>query len=489
MSSSIKVIFAFNKQSALAVADAQPKIAPPQPPAERNKSCPLDFWISPRMALIAIALLFCLTEALAPLIPPIQSPDEAAHLERAYLLSKGEIFLRTRDGITGGEIDTGLLSYMNSFLALPLNYEHKVKTVDLRRARKIQWTGVRRFDGLPNTAAYFPLPYTPQAVAFALSERAGLTVYQSYSLARILSLVVTLNLLWIACRIHPIPPVVAALFVMPMTLFQLASASLDAITFAMTAVTAGLFLRGADSRPFNGYMHAALALCTFSLATSRINMLGLTLLPLLLYRVRRNPMHLAIALVSAFGALSWIFYATVCVKGGLPNQLSPLENSLYYLSHPTDLALVVLNTFGNRDILTSYWAMFIGVLGWLDTPLDSYLYVSFLAILPGLFVLSVVRDRLSLLMPARLSLAVVSLVSFSLIFILELVAWTPFPAKVIDGVQGRYFIPVLILLGYAVSSTYLSVRTRIASWLLLWTAIGLSVSDTAPKLLYRYWMD
>ena len=252
MSSSIKVIFAFNKQSALAVADAQPKIAPPQPPAERNKSCPLDFWISPRMALIAIALLFCLTEALAPLIPPIQSPDEAAHLERAYLLSKGEIFLRTRDGITGGEIDTGLLSYMNSFLALPLNYEHKVKTVDLRRARKIQWTGVRRFDGLPNTAAYFPLPYTPQAVAFALSERAGLTVYQSYSLARILSLVVTLNLLWIACRIHPIPPVVAALFVMPMTLFQLASASLDAITFAMTAVTAGLFLRGADSRPFNG---------------------------------------------------------------------------------------------------------------------------------------------------------------------------------------------------------------------------------------------
>ena len=58
-----------------------------------------------------LAFLLLLVQAMSYLIPPFQSPDEFNHLKRAYLLSKGDIFLKSKDHPTGGNSDPGLLDY------------------------------------------------------------------------------------------------------------------------------------------------------------------------------------------------------------------------------------------------------------------------------------------------------------------------------------------------------------------------------------------
>lgn len=423
------------------------------------------------------------------MIPPFQSPDEFAHVKRAYLLSKGEVFLRARDGTTGGDIDTGLLAYMNVFERFPFQYDKKLTDAENRSSKRIVWSEKRQFSGLSNTAVYFPVLYLPQAMAITFGERIGLSVRHTYYFARVLSLAATLGLLWAALLTYPTPLIVIALFAIPMTMFQLGCASLDAITFGMCALTAALFKRGSDvGYSFDARMHLTLFICVLFLATARINLIALTLLPAVLYPMRGSRSYLISSATSLGLSFAWIVFALITVKGMPSRELSTIEVANYYLTHPGSLLRIFLNTLGDAEILKSYWAMFIGVLGWLDTPLDSYVYVLFGLLLFILSVVSLRYDKISLFNAGSLSLSCAALVSLAFLFLIELLTWTSYPAKVIDGIQGRYFTPILILLGYSMFGRSMSPLALRWGWPLIPIAIAFSIMSMTPKLLDRYWL-
>lgn len=124
--------------------------------------------------------------------------------------------------------------------------------------------GEARFSPLPNTTANFPLPYVPQAVAFLIGRVGHLSAHHAYNLARLCSLAAPLGLLWYAFMLYPTPPIVMALFVLPMSLLQLGSASLDAVTFSTAALLAALFRSGCDETlSCSLSMHAVLNVCLF----------------------------------------------------------------------------------------------------------------------------------------------------------------------------------------------------------------------------------
>ena len=399
--------------------------------------------------------------------------------------------MRARNGSTGGAIDTGLLAYMDLFDKIPFQYDRKLTDSEIRFSKRIIWSGKRQFSDLSNTAVYFPLPYLPQAMAFLVGERAGLSVRDTYYLTRMLSLAATLFMLWAALLLYPTPLIVIVLFATPMTLFQLGSASLDAVTFGMSALTASLFMRGSDIRfSFDSPMQVALLVCVLSLATSRINLIPLTLLPAALYPVRRSRLYLISSAISLCLSLAWIAFTLMTIKGAMPTrELSTIDTAKYYLTNPGSLFQIFFDTFRNGDILKSYWAMFVGVLGYLDTPLDSYLYAMFGLLLFMLAVISVQRDKASLFNFANLSLSCSAVLSLVFVFLIELLTWTPYPAKVIEGIQGRYFTPILILLGYSIFGRKLSPFTLRLSLFIAFLAIFFSIADMTPKLLNRYWLS
>jgi uncharacterized membrane protein len=452
-------------------------------PLSRATATP--FWYSRLTAGTIILSLFLTVLAISYLIPPLQSPDEPAHLSRAYLLSKGEVFLGAHDGQTGGYIDSGLLAYMDSFQDIPFQYDRKLTDSDIRSSKRIKWSGHQQFRGLFNTAVYFPLPYLPQALAFAVGERMRLPIETTYYLTRLFALMATLGLLWAALSLYPTPPIVLALFVMPMTLFQLGSSSLDSVTFGTCALTASLFARGTDLRfSFDFRMHAALVLGVFSLATSRVSLIPLTLLPAVLYTCRRSHSYLFSSAVSIGLSLAWIVFARMTVQG-MPSNL---DAARAYLTNPMSFFQIFLNTLSNRELLKDYWAMFIGVLGWLDTPLDVYVYITFGILLFLLAILSIRDDAASWLERGNLALILACTLSLLFTFVIELLTWTPPGAKFIDGIQGRYFTPLLILSGYKLFGRSLSSVRLKWSLVALLLAITLSIVGTGPKLLHRYWL-
>ena len=457
-----------------------------------GRSDGMEFWYSRKQALLMIAVLFLITRVFASVIPPFQSPDEFNHLKRAYLLSHEVLMVGSRGNQTGSGIDTGLLAYMECFESLPFDYGAKVDVSSVRVCNKIHYSGQQRFSDLSNTAMYFPLLYTPQAIALFLGERSGITVSESYYLARLFASCAALALLTWALLVYPVPPSVLALFLMPMCLFQLSSTTLDAMSFATTALAASLFLKGFDQRgSFTSRPHVALALCVLLLATSRIVYIALSLLLLALYRVRKSRAYLSSFAAVLFLSSCWILFAlaTVHGKGAIAQDTSSTDIIKYYVLHPVHFAAVVLRTLTDAQMLRGYWEMFVGVLGYLDTPLGSAAYtilaIEFLAI--AISSNSVLSLRFS--NKGHLTLAFAAGASLLLLFLVALSAWTIHPATEVQGIQGRYLYPIAILFlfaGQRGKPTEVSITVTLA--VLILTAVS-SVEFTIPRLIGRYYAN
>lgn len=471
-------------------------------------SVPSRYWYS-RPAFLAFLIgLFLVVEALAALIPPFQSPDEFHHVERAHLLAHGEIVLDWRGGAPGGDIDDGLRRYMVE-LRHPrwFAYEYRRRPVpDIRRislGEDIRWSGQRHFDGLVNVAPYFPALYLPQAIALGIGEKAGWTVSDSYHLARLFSLVATLALLYLAARLYPMPPLVVAIFIIPMSLFQMGSASLDAVAYAMTALAAALFMRGATpDNPFGWGMHVALAACLFVLVNSRSMLLPLTFLPAVLFLVRRSRIGLISSVVLLLTSMLWTFLSSWNPDPGA-TRTSITEGTAFtfYLTHPGAFLSALYTTLTDPHLLATYWNQFIGAFGWSGVIVsDSGEYIArqglflspvayslFGALFLALVVLSLWRLNVRSLHMPTLALLGGAVLSTLLLFLL-ITVWMPPSMPIIWQVQGRYFIPIAIVLGYAVSGRSWSPRQVTAGLIILLCIAVLSVSSTARTLLLGYWI-
>ena len=89
---------------------------------------------------------------------------------------------------------------------------------------------------------------------------------------------------------------------------------------------------------------------------------------------------------------------------------------------------------------------------------------------------------------ARISLFVTALLSVLAIFTALLISWTPHPATIVHGIQGRYFIVPSLLLAYAFNGM-IDVKSRTLSFanqLLLSVFFAFSAYALLSALQSRY---
>jgi uncharacterized membrane protein len=434
--------------------------------------------------------LFLLVRVFGELTPPFQSPDEFNHLKRAYLLSRGVIAVGSRGTLTGAEIDDGLLAYMECFDKFPFDYGVKFDRSTARACAEIRYTGTRRFSSLANTAMYFPLLYMPQALALLVGEKVGLSVNTSYYMARLFSSCATLALLMWALMIYPVPPAALALFLMPTFLFQVSSASLDAMSFATSVLSASLFLRASHRDScFSPSLHVVFALSLFLLATSRIIYVALSPLLLFVYRVRRTPVY-AISFIVVLGlSLAWIMFALATVHGGgaISQEMSSSDVIRYYLVHPGAFLSVVFRTLTDAPTLRECWRMFIAQLGWGEIAIGSAVCLIFTAEFVAIVIASSSLASLRCLTKSHLALACAGGAAMLLLLVVALSAWTVHPATIINGLQGRYFYPIAFLLVFACRAGKPSRVGAKLSFAILIVMAASSVEFVVPNMLARYY--
>jgi len=385
------------------------------------------------------------------LVPPIQSPDETEHLKRAYLVSKGRLFLETPPGQSyGGWVDDGLMAYIGAYLH-PLIEGKQALSASIRgEARKIRWSGVEHFE-IMAPGYYFPAIWLPHAAGLAIGRALSFTVETAYGLVRFLCLIISVLFLWLAVRLWPMSQAAAALLLLPMSLFQFVSPTIDGLTSALAVWWISTWLRAMErSYPVSLLEQLALAAGAFVLATCRLHLAPLLGLLVVLAVVRRNRVAGVGAAVLSVAVMAWYGYALTATKDlRVVRGVTSGEVVAHYVAHPDALVEVLGATVAHRGLREFYGFSFIGVLGWLDTQLESWVYLVTgwtLAVLLGLSFSW--RDFRSTLRP-RLFLLASAVVSVLIIFLSLLATWTRHPAVLVEGVQGRYFLLPALLAAYA----------------------------------------
>jgi len=425
--------------------------------------------------------------------PPFQAPDEYAHFYRAFQVSEGGLLAQRHNGVPGAWLPTSVLTTAERAApGIAFHPEKKERLEDLRALIEVPLTPAwRSFTGLPNTARYVPLLYLPQAAAIGVGRILGLAPILLTYAGRAGNLAAWLCLGYLALTITPILrwPMLL-LLLMPMSLFEAASLSADAMTNAVSFLLTASCLRIAvgETDAISNRQWALLTLLCVMMGVSKQVYLPLAALVLWIPARKfggRRRQVVCLAVAGAGTAVAWgawtLLVADMRVEffsyTSVPDQLA------FVLHHPGQFLRIAFNTLSSHP--SNQLRSFIGILGWLDTPLPNRFIESYCFML-ALTTLATGLREIRVSAGQRLLAIALAAASVLALFIVLYASWTRVGDPIIEGIQGRYFIPLSPLACVVLYNRSCAIESR------LWGPIVAAYSVfsgllTVVVLWQRYW--
>lgn len=407
--------------------------------------------------LLAVAFVIYGLIAIAFLgvnMPPFQNPDEPNHFLKTAQIADGRLF-STRfsgtaaDGSTiayaGGRVDPGPLIAYRLFTGL-------IAHPDVRATRaywepRVLWSNERVMLGFPNTAMYPPVLYTPAAVGVVIGRVARWSVTRTLALSRVLTGVAAVALGAVAVAVAGAGAAsIFAVLTLPMSLSLMASVSQDALLLSCSALVGAILLRlrRETARP-EAWLAALVGLLVLIVtAKPPYAPLGLIVLGVSAVRWRARIVALAVIVAAVVGWSAFVAATAYTNFGHRPGTpVDPSAQVSLLIEHPARIFVVVWRTFSDSSGL--YLNEFIGRLGWLDTVLPAlyqWTAVAMLGVAAVVSSLPVRRDPAGAFGRASITAGIL-LAAFGTV-VSFYISWTAPGDPLIDGFQGRYFLPLAL---------------------------------------------
>ncbi len=433
-------------------------------------------------ATLAFALLATLFGAVfAVITPPFWGHDEITQFGRAYQVAHGG-FLPTeieddRGVAYGGVIPPGIDDLMGyafhdyqenpeepgAMVADPGAYE-RLRSADIGTELRPIW--------FTNTAAYSPVAYVPAAVGIRVAEAVGLDVGGVVLLTRLAGLLgylVVAGFALYALRAHRIQWLAFTVAVLPIAIFQAGTVTADTMTNALALLVSALLVKGLFlGRDLTRAETVALLAATLLLPLSKPTYVLLAMLVVLI-PVRRFAFFGGVAatgfdwrrlipwVFAGTGAVAFAIWMKIAAPTGDGMSLMRPRHQWYTVKPDEQLGEILGDPFRFLGVFRDsivyrdqrWFTQFFGELGF------AYIDVPALAVLGCLLALAVslgIGDRMDAAAATTRRTLLVALTvaaSVAMIYVTLYMSFTPVGFYIIDGVQGRYFVP-LALTGCAV---------------------------------------
>lgn len=411
---------------------------------------------APRPRLPFLRLWLCLglltVISMVFVTPPFQVPDEAQHFFRAYQISEGTLTGEVKGGSSGGSLPSSLSTLVRRFLGTTAIHADvrpvgpQPLSATLAALAQPLDPHVREFTVFSGAAAYSPLAYAPQVVAIRVGRLFGAGPLALFYLARLANGVAALALLFLALRLLPAGRELAGFgALLPMAVSLYASVSADALVIASAFLFIALVLNRIVTDRWTtgdtaGALACALVFCTLKPTYAPLLLLGFAQVFFTRARAAAVWRHAAILVLTLVATALWLRYAAPAIVSVKAD--SSLAGQLAHILHrPAQYLMTVLHTL--------YWHAFyyrelVGVLGWLSVSLPSLAYL-----LPAPALLLALGSESHA--PTRQGVALllhccaVGAGCVVLVMTALYLYWTPVGHETVEGVQGRYFLPLLPL--------------------------------------------
>lgn len=449
------------------------------------------------MAAVFLALSLLYGMLFIFLTPPFQAPDEPAHFFRAYAISEGSLRMRTHGGLLGQPLPRSLPAFATELtVRLAGDQREHTSAAEILRSLRYRFASDQRVLALVPIVKSGPVAYTaggtppfmhlPASAVLAAGRLLDLPVLTTFYLCRFMNLLISVLLVYAAIRITPFgKTIIAAIGLMPMAVFLRSSLLPDSILISLALLSFSLVIRETTAGRFRPRQVGILLLVLFLVAVTKPLYLLMPALALLTQSSARQTLGLYfgafLATVLAATVIGfWVFApipesaaarpldkwtaapaSSESGAGDLKQRLSIQEQANSIARDPAGFLLLAAREYRARSAFLA--KEFVGRFGWLDTGMPSTvstIYIAFLLLLA----ITDGRPDLPLAYWQRAILVGVFAGTLLTIAACLYVAWTPVGANHIEGMQGRYFIPVAPALFFATTnrrfSTAVSARGR-----------------------------
>lgn len=433
--------------------------------------------------------------AMILITPPFQAPDEPAHYFRAWSVADFQLIAQPGGVVTVPDNVATLADRLGS----NVGNDWAANDYSARRAAGILWEPISETSRAQVTraAGYAPIGYVPEAVGIEIARVLGHSPLLALYLGRLLNLVAAVVLVFFAIRVAPFgKPLLALVALLPMFVFEAASLSPDALALSGSLLLLALVLRSTTretvpTRELILMSGVAAVLLNAKPGYAVLVLLVFMLVPRHVGGVRRYAVWVGATVAAAFGVAAVVSLVApqMPASHAASAWLAGVDAGRqieYVVRHPFEFAQVLYNTFdqqllGNDHSRLGLGQMAYGVLGWLAIDLPT---VGMWAMaLAGILFLGS-REAVPTTPWQRLvlsSTAVVFAIGISVAFY---TVWSNVAAPVVNGLQGRYFIPVIPLAIFAVYGLRPTRERTIL--LILAVAVGIAAFTTVGALLRFY---
>lgn len=400
---------------------------------------------------LLVALLFGLISIL--LIPPFQSPDESSHYQRAYSVSKGQLYYSVVDNQKGLYIEDELTNYISRFNRFNGNVNEKFTYGEMYFSQEMPKLSTSTSHKNFSTVGTSFLAYIPSSLGILVSKvfRHGV-FHQStnylYSLyfARLFDLFLYIGLMYYAIRKTPI--LKKSLFtvgVLPMCIMLASSCSYDGLIIGSSCLLFSNFMSlFYDSKKVGVkdiFLFIIFGFFLFFIKYTYI--LLLTLLFFIPVDRFKNKKDKLVKIIIIFGGILLFYVIT-----NIPNYINSVSDGVvsgqlkFVLSNPFEYSKILFKTMYEKFGLQLSWIL--GGFGNLDTHFPGFIYFVMFIYLLSLFLFDASIKNNKFNCKFKLFIFMILFLIIVGIYTALYLIWTPVGHYIIEGVQGRYFLPIVI---------------------------------------------
>ena len=385
---------------------------------------------------------------------PTYAPDESAHIWRIYDFSEGHIFAQQDE--EGNSIGTNVPEELIEAKQETLNSYAKLKEMLARGGNSGETVNV-----ISPAQAYPFVLYLPAAIVFGIVRLCHIPILWGLYLAKLANFVIFLAGGYYAIKKIPFGKyILLACLFLPMVLQQAVSLSADSIIntglFVYIAYTIALVFQKEKITKRQLFGYSLLILFVSLAKMAYVPMIGLGFMLIFSKQMTKKEK------IAIFGVGTLICIILVGVNYIYSTTLVNPSAQTYYeaqnvngteqikgvLSNPISFVKVLKNTI---DVYgESYlFGMIASPLGWLDIVVSPLITIAFLVLV--IFSSMIENNEVAFSRKQKIWNFLIVVGTALLIIGAMYISWTGVGAEVVEGVQGRYFIPLLPLLLLCVS--------------------------------------
>lgn len=412
------------------------------------------------------------------LIPLGQAPDEYTHIETAYDVANVVLGYEHGTDIEMRNCDLEDTIITN-------DYRREIYDIYMDRLlhdHNISDTGSGMFGDTPlSTNRYL---YYPAALGMIIGRLLKLGTIPMMFIGAVFNYIVYVIVAFYSIKKIPFGKTMILLFsILPITMQQVTSYSYDSGILTLSVLIFAMAIRVAYAENLQKRDFIILAIASILIAPVKNGayffIILLNLLPLARFRKTNKKRFRLILGIMGISTLMLIFPIVrnminsanggTLMNGYVSWADEPGYTVSYLLGNPTALVEICWNTLINNFSYYIY-TMIGGSLGWLNIDIPWWIIIALIACL---FITAMKKENEAFdLKPwIRCLFAIIALYSIACTAAAMLLDWTPISYKEILGIQGRYFLPVLMPLLYVMRGNWVKTNENAEKYCIITTMI------------------